>query len=337
MVIKIDSSGNFKWVRAISVMLYNDATVFSIAVDDIGNNYGIGYFSGDSLFIDSLRLRKLSGLAPGSQPFLFKFDKDGRLVWLFRPYPTDTTTNGFLDCYKGFCISLDKQGNVFHAFGWSGYPSSPIPQKIIMGKDTIPRSGPENDVVMGKIRNNFTAVARVGRITCHGANNGTAKLNIMGGTAPFNVHWSNSSNQQELKNLSPGWYKVTVTDANSCTVKDSIEIKEPPQLFISITSKQDSAGLHKGEATAYVSGGTAPYTYLWNDAGSQKTAKATGLAKGSFTITVTDKFGCTTDTTISITDITDIEEMLNRNVKVYPNPVTKGLLGKYTLSSCLSV
>ena len=187
-------------------------------------------------------------------------------------------------------------------------------QGIIVGMHRIVTPGCTYDIFIGKINNELETAIRSSKETCHGAGNATAKLYIIGGTPPYNVQWSNSSNQQELKNLSPGWYKVMVTDANSCTFKDSIEIKEIPQLYISSTSKQDSAGLHKGEATAFVSGGTPPYTYQWNDATAQKTQKATSLVKGSYKVTVTDKNGCITDTTINITDITGIDELMERNI-----------------------
>jgi gliding motility-associated-like protein len=69
-----------------------------------------------------------------------------------------------------------------------------------------------------------------------------------------------------------------------------------------------------GTATATVTGGTAPYSYSWNTTPVQTTATATGLAAGSYIVTVTDADGCSNNQTVVIsepqillltTDVTD--------------------------------
>src|SRR5260221_2267874 len=67
-------------------------------------------------------------------------------------------------------------------------------------------------------------------------------------------------------------------------------------LSASITSQTDvnCFGGLTGSATVAASNGTAPYTYLWTDPAAQTSATATGLAAGSYTVTVTDAKGCTT-------------------------------------------
>ena len=49
-------------------------------------------------------------------------------------------------------------------------------------------------------------------------------------------------------------------------------------------------------------GGTASYTYLWNDTSAQTTATATGLTAGTYICTVTDANGCTAIQSFAITD-----------------------------------
>ena len=53
-----------------------------------------------------------------------------------------------------------------------------------------------------------------------------------------------------------------------------------------------------GSASVVVSGGTSPYTYLWNDSGNQTTSLATGLSAGNYSLLITDNTGA--DSTISI-------------------------------------
>ena len=59
-------------------------------------------------------------------------------------------------------------------------------------------------------------------------------------------------------------------------------------------------GSSDGSATVTTSGGTAPYTYLWDD--GQTTAMAGALTAGSYTVTVTDANGCT-ETQLSLIHI----------------------------------
>ena len=57
-----------------------------------------------------------------------------------------------------------------------------------------------------------------------------------------------------------------------------------------------------GDATVTATGGTAPYTYSWNTTPVQTGQTATGLAAGTYTVTVTDAGGCTTTATVTITE-----------------------------------
>ena len=59
----------------------------------------------------------------------------------------------------------------------------------------------------------------------------------------------------------------------------------------SINSLDASAcGLSDGSATAFASGGSPPYTYLWSD--GQTTSTAINLADGSYSVTITGSLGC---------------------------------------------
>jgi len=77
-----------------------------------------------------------------------------------------------------------------------------------------------------------------------------------------------------------------------CTGSNSYSIGEPTVLDASITSTTDvSCQGNDGKATVAPTGGTGPYTYLWNSGSTN--ANGTGLTLGTFTVTVTDAHGCT--------------------------------------------
>ncbi len=55
-----------------------------------------------------------------------------------------------------------------------------------------------------------------------------------------------------------------------------------------------------GSATATASGGTGPYTFSWNTSPVQTTPTATGLAAGTYIVTVTDALGCSSTRSVTI-------------------------------------
>ncbi len=60
--------------------------------------------------------------------------------------------------------------------------------------------------------------------TCIGAADGTAQLDISGGTSPYIIVWSIGGSSVSLLNLDPGEYSYTISDQNNCTTAGSIII-----------------------------------------------------------------------------------------------------------------
>ena len=141
-------------------------------------------------------------------------------------------------------------------------------------------------------------------VSCNGGNDGTASVTVTGGTAPYTYSWSNGATTASLTGLSAGTYTGTITDANGCTTSGSVTINEPATLVISSSSSTDVSchGGNDGTASVTVTGGTAPYTYSWNNGAT--TASLTGLSAGTYTGTITDANGCTTSGSVTINEPT---------------------------------
>src|SRR5690606_37821432 len=137
-------------------------------------------------------------------------------------------------------------------------------------------------------------------ISCNGATNGSITLAPTGGVAPYTYLWSNADTSSSLTGLTGGAYSVTITDANGCTVTENATITDPAILTLSSTSQVDvtSYGGNDGSATVSVTGGTAPYNYLWSNGAT--TATATGLIAGNYVVTITDANGCTISESFTI-------------------------------------
>jgi hypothetical protein len=130
-------------------------------------------------------------------------------------------------------------------------------------------------------------------VSCTGGADGTATVNASGGTGGYSYLWSNGQTTATAAGLSAGIYSVTVSDINSCTSTVSVEIEEPLSgltAVASIVSEVSCAGGGDGSATVVVSGGTMPYSYLWNTGSTDQTVA--GLVSGSYSVVVRDANGC---------------------------------------------
>lgn len=128
-------------------------------------------------------------------------------------------------------------------------------------------------------------------VSCFGESNGSALATGTGGTTPYNFLWSNGDMLALADSVVAGNYQVTLTDGSGCLAFDTVNVLQPAAMASSITVADVSCYRYTdGSATVNVSGGNAPYSYLWSD--SQTTATATALSAGTFIVTITDDSNC---------------------------------------------
>ena len=152
----------------------------------------------------------------------------------------------------------------------------------------------------------LSAITYATNLYCLGGSNGSLTANVSGGTAPYTYVWATNPVQTTAtaNNLPAGTYGVTITDANGCTItkSDSVYLEVAPLTALpGAITNVNCFNSNDGTANVNVSGGTAPYTYNWNTVPVQTTSTATNLGSGVFTVTVTDAYGCTQSTTVTLT------------------------------------
>lgn len=137
-------------------------------------------------------------------------------------------------------------------------------------------------------------------VTTNGGSNGSINTSISGGITPYLFSWSNGATTQNLSNIPSGWYVLTVTDAHSCTIIDSLYIAEPSDpLNVTLSAtKVTCFGGSDGTLFAEASGGTGPYSYLWSNGNTDTDIDS--LPAGYYSITVTDYYSNTVSDTIEI-------------------------------------
>ncbi|WP_163324835.1 PKD domain-containing protein [Draconibacterium mangrovi] len=161
-------------------------------------------------------------------------------------------------------------------------------------------------------------------ISCNGAEDGEITLTVTGGTGEYTYEWKKDdlffSDKQDITNLAPGEYSVSVTDENDCGPKMlTFEITQPDILDINILSitNIECYGDNTGAISIDVQGGTmkemAPgvfdYQYLWSgDNGFSSTEQnISDLVIGNYTLWVVDAFGCTDSQAVQIEEPNEIE------------------------------
>lgn len=87
-------------------------------------------------------------------------------------------------------------------------------------------------------------------------------------------------------------YAVTITDAGGCVGTDNVTIYADPQISVAIAGIDVTCfGACNGQTICIPGGGTPAYTYLWTS--GCVAASCSSLCPGSYSVTVTDSWGCT--------------------------------------------
>ncbi len=151
-------------------------------------------------------------------------------------------------------------------------------------------------------------------ITCFGLDDGRINLNVTGGNLPYNFSWTKDGNpystDEDLLNLGPGDYEVTITEANNCgTLNESFTIIEPPLLEVDLVRTPDIIvcyGDFTGEIEVMATGGRpiGGSNYRWQWIGpngfSSFQQNLTNIESGTYNLIVTDDSGCTANLSVFV-------------------------------------
>ncbi|MCL6258722.1 gliding motility-associated C-terminal domain-containing protein [Aquiflexum sp. TKW24L] len=143
----------------------------------------------------------------------------------------------------------------------------------------------------------LTLVVNKVNVSCFNLNNGTAEAVFSGGTAPYNVRWSDGNTQPNRTGLAPGNYEVVITDANGCIARSNVIITQPvPILVVETISPVSCFGGSDGSISLAITGGNGGFTVAWTDK-ITGTPVGTGnvvnnLPMGIYVATIRDALGC---------------------------------------------
>jgi gliding motility-associated-like protein len=155
-------------------------------------------------------------------------------------------------------------------------------------------------------------------ITCFNAANGEIKITITGGTLNYKIAWTKNgtpfATTEDLSNLSPGTYVVSVSDANNCGPKTTtFTITEPPILAVTLANKTNILcfGDATGAIAINVTGGIpaiSGYSFAWSGPNgfSSSSQNLTAIFAGTYKLVVTDNSGCFKTLSVTLTQPQEI-------------------------------
>lgn len=198
------------------------------------------------------------------------------------------------------------QGVSPFTYTWSNGQTTPSVTNLAPGAYTVEVIDGANcpEVLSFTITEPTAVVANVSATGTSKVNSsdGTATADPTGGAPPYSFTWSNGDSTQTITGLAAGLYTVTVADANGCTAVQTVEVP-PPACAITTNTLANPVlcnGGATGSASVIVTGATPPLTYRWSSGGSGQ--NETGLAAGTYTVTVVDSKGCDAVAEVTITE-----------------------------------
>lgn len=128
---------------------------------------------------------------------------------------------------------------------------------------------------------------------CTGYENGSIDLTVNGTDSVFVYQWEDGSTGEDLQDVGAGVYSVTIEDQSGCQLVDSFEVNDPALLSLTLDSLVGTSCADSTAGIIWVSteGGTAPYTYSWNDSLFTQ-EDINQLEAGNYMLLVLDSLGC---------------------------------------------
>ncbi|MEZ4888919.1 MAG: T9SS type A sorting domain-containing protein [Chitinophagales bacterium] len=125
--------------------------------------------------------------------------------------------------------------------------------------------------------------------------NGGGKIEVVPtqNAGPLSFEWSNGETTAVLTDVERGTYELKVTNFIGCEYTETIEVEGPEDAEVSVETFDSCEGENNGRAKVTISGGLAPYQFLWNDPNNNRESLATDLPPGEYQVLITDALECT--------------------------------------------
>jgi hypothetical protein len=270
---KYDPSGNVVWSKA-TCAIWGNTNPYDIKINASNQLYVAGEFTGVSVKFGSDSL--LNQSSGSSDAFIAKFDSNGNALWARSAGGTN------YDYCRG--VAIDNLGNVNLIGAFSG-------TNIIFGSDTTINNSAASsmDIFVARYNSSGSFI--------HAIRGGGVGLQFGRGIAAGqgdNVYFTGFFHSS----VSFGGSSLSASVYSDMFVADMFTFNSG----ISSSTNSTCFGANDGTITTTASGGNLPYTYSWSTSPVQTTANVSGLAPGTYVVTITEGYGCAQISSAVITE-----------------------------------
>jgi gliding motility-associated-like protein len=163
------------------------------------------------------------------------------------------------------------------------------------------------------------SISSTTHLSCFESNDGSAEVSVDGGTPIYQIAWQTSPIQSGsiASGLSAGDYWVVVSDGNGCTDSIQLSFNQPDILTLELNGMNPLCHNEStGSISSSVSGGSAPYSFLWNNGFTDESIN--NVPSGVYTLNVTDENGCHIAHSVTLTNPTPISGSISLPQEVCP-------------------
>lgn len=243
--------------------------------------------------------------------------------------PIVTPTTCYDDCDGAIQINPTGGCGVY-TFQWTGMGVDPTAQdqdNLCSGQYNVTVTDTMGSQVMTTITVNRPDSIKIDLDSIQNGMIGGVYISLSGGTGPgsYTISWRDANDVlvgqgEDLTNIGPGTYKVTVIDGNGCMRMKSFTISLSNLMLTAVVSDYNGVniscnGFSDGTITVNVSGGSGNYTYRWDHDATATGPTQSGLPAATYRITVMDMLDMNTQViTVTLTepDVLDAE-VLEKN------------------------
>lgn len=207
----------------------------------------------------------------------------------------------------GRATAMATGGTGPYTYEWENGPAGPEYDQLSVGDYPVRILDFNNCPAIDTARISEPATAVSGTAVqtvfgCSGSDQNGATATGQGGSGTYTYAWDNGANSATAENLSPGEHFVTITDGAGCSAVVSILIGslDPIALTATLSPPRCNGEANGNLSLATVTGGAGDYTFTWSTGAT--TADISGLAAGTYCVTVIDVAGCTLDTCLLLRD-----------------------------------
>ncbi len=261
------------------------------------------------------------------------------LVQINEPEPiTVSFTTDSISCpgnKDGSILAQPSGGTMPFTFAWNNGQSGPLLINLGMGSYTVTITDVNGckhigtSVVGERPANSYQVFTQ--SPTCFNGQDGSAWVEVIQALEPVSYYWQDPAMQltDTAVGLQAGNYVVIVEDLLGCKDTLSLTVPQTDSITLQLTASMAACtGSMDGTASVMVlSGGIAPYDYLWSDPMAQSTSTAIGLTNGTYQVTVNDSNGCTQTGSVFI----DMADGVNAQITSTPTHCQSSQDGTITL------